>query len=75
MLKHLAPGDVATATRVDRLEHCTFDLFGIAKRIVDAKAQLRSLAEPWADTGANTGRLMILGGEVTVTVYKITRLR
>jgi hypothetical protein len=29
---------------------------------VDAKAQFRSLAEPWADTG--TGRLMIavLGG-------------
>jgi DNA invertase Pin-like site-specific DNA recombinase len=40
----------------------TFDLFGIVKRIVDAKAQFRSLAEPWADTG--TGRLMlaVLGG-------------
>jgi hypothetical protein len=32
-------------------------LFGIVKRIVDAKAQFRSLAEPWADTG--TGRLML----------------
>jgi DNA invertase Pin-like site-specific DNA recombinase len=31
---------------------------------VDAKAQFRSLAEPWADTGTRTGRLMIavLGG-------------
>jgi hypothetical protein len=31
---------------------------------VDAKAQFRSLAEPWADTGTSTGRLMIavLGG-------------
>jgi hypothetical protein len=40
----------------------TFDLFAIVKQIVDAKAQFRSLAEPWADTG--TGRLMIavLGG-------------
>src|SRR3954470_21296650 len=28
----------------------TFDLFGIVKRIVDAKAQFRSLAEPWADS-------------------------
>ena len=37
----------------------TFDLFGIVKRIVDAKAQFRSLAEPWADTGTSTGRLMI----------------
>ena len=31
---------------------------------MDAKAQFRSLAEPWADTGTSTGRLMIavLGG-------------
>jgi hypothetical protein len=38
------------------------------QRIVDAKAQLRSLAEPWADTGTSTGRLMIavLGGWPTV---------
>src|SRR5271169_1073093 len=42
----------------------TFDLFAIVKRIVDAKAQFRSLAEPWADTGTSTGRLMlaVLGG-------------
>src|SRR5271168_15493 len=48
----------------DRLARSTFDLFGIVKRIVDAKAQFRSLAEPWADTGTSTGRLMIavLGG-------------
>jgi hypothetical protein len=31
---------------------------------VDAKAQFRSLADPWADTGTSTGRLMlaVLGG-------------
>src|SRR6202035_1232290 len=64
MLKALAPGDVVTVTRIDRLARSTFDLFGIVKRIVDAKAQFRSLAEPWADTGTSTGRLMIavLGG-------------
>src|SRR3977135_4085986 len=64
MLKHLAPGDVVTVTRIDRLARSTFDLFAIVKEIVDAKAQFRSLAEPWADTGTNTGRLMIavLGG-------------
>jgi len=62
MLKHLAPGDVVTVTRIDRLARSTFDLFAIVKQIVDAKAQFRSLAEPWADT--STGRLMIavLGG-------------
>src|ERR1700739_4346922 len=64
MLAKLAPGDVGTVTRIDRLARSTFDLFGIVKRIVDAKAQFRSLADPWADTGTSTGRLMlaVLGG-------------
>ena len=64
MLDTIAPGDVVKATRIDRLARSTFDLFGIVKQIVDAKAQFRSLAEPWADTGTSTGRLMIavLGG-------------
>src|SRR3984957_10488604 len=64
MLGKLASGDVVTVTRIDRLARSTFDLFAIVKRIVDAKAQFRSLAEPWADTGTSTGRLMIavLGG-------------
>src|ERR1700753_1403196 len=64
MLDKLAPGDVVTVTRIDRLARSTFDLFAIVKQIVDAEAQFRSLAEPWADTGTSTGRLMIavLGG-------------
>jgi DNA invertase Pin-like site-specific DNA recombinase len=64
MLDKLAAGDVVTVTRIDRLARSTFDLFGIVKRIVDAKAQFRSLAEPWADTGTSTGRLIlaVLGG-------------
>ena len=64
MLDRLQPGVVVTGTRIDRLARSTFDLFGIVKRIVDAKAQFRSLAEPWANTGTSTGRLMlaVLGG-------------
>jgi DNA invertase Pin-like site-specific DNA recombinase len=64
MLKALVPGDVVMVTRIDRLARSTFDLFAIVKQIVDAKAQFRSLAEPWADTCTSTGRLMIavLGG-------------
>ena len=60
----LRPGDVVRVTRIDRLARSTFDLFGIVKRIVDAEAQFRSLAEPWADTGTSTRRLMlaVLGG-------------
>jgi len=52
MLGAVAPGDVATVTRIDRLARSTFD-------VLDAKAQFGSLAEPWADTGA--GHLMIAG--------------
>ena len=64
MLKAIAPGDVVTVTRIDRLARSTFDLFAIVKQIVDAGGQFRSLAEPWADTATSTGRLMIavLGG-------------
>ena len=68
MLGKLGPGDVVTVTRIDRLARSTFDLFAILKRIVDAKAQFRSLAEPWADSTSSTGRLMlaVLGGLANV---------
>jgi DNA invertase Pin-like site-specific DNA recombinase len=64
MLDSLAPGDVVIVTRIDRLVRSTFGLFALVKHIVDAKAQFRSLAEPWADTGTSPGRLMlaVLGG-------------
>ena len=64
LLKALAPGDVVTVTRIDRLARSTFDLFSIVKQIVDKGGQFRSLAEPWADTATSTGRLMlaVLGG-------------
>jgi DNA invertase Pin-like site-specific DNA recombinase len=71
MLAKLAPQ--VTVTRIDRLVRSTFDLFAIVKRIVDAKAQFRFLAEPWADTGTSTGRLMlaVLGGLADVKRYLI----
>jgi Resolvase, N terminal domain len=47
MLKGLAPGDVVTVTRIDRLARSTFDLFGIAKRIVDAEGN----SDPWRNCG------------------------
>ena len=59
LLKAVAPGDVVTVARIGRLARSTFDLFAIVKRIVDAGAQFRSLAEPWAETATSTGRLMI----------------
>lgn len=64
MLGALRAGDVVTVTRIDRLARSTFDLFALVKRISDAKAHFRSVAEPWADTATSTGRLMlaVLGG-------------
>jgi DNA invertase Pin-like site-specific DNA recombinase len=64
LLKAIQPGDLVTVTRIDRLARSTFDLFAIVKAITDAGGQFHSLAEPWADTGTSTGRLMIavLGG-------------
>ena len=60
----MAPGDTVVVTRIDRLARSTFDLFAIVKRIADAGGEFRSLAEPWANTGTSTGRLMlaVLGG-------------
>lgn len=64
LLATLGEGHQVVVTRIDRLARSTFDLFAIVRRIVDAKAQFRSLAEPWADTATSTGRLMlaVLGG-------------
>ena len=45
MLERLTPGDVVMVTRIDRLARSTFDLFALVRRIVDAQAQFRSLAE------------------------------
>jgi len=42
MLGKLAPGDVVTVTRIDRLARSTFDLFGIVKRIVDSRHNTRA---------------------------------
>jgi DNA invertase Pin-like site-specific DNA recombinase len=53
---------VVTVTRIDRLARSTFDLFAIVKQIVDAKAQFRSLAEPWAATGTRRLMIAVLGG-------------
>jgi DNA invertase Pin-like site-specific DNA recombinase len=64
LLKALKEGDTVIVTRIDRLARSTFDLFAIVRQVVDAGAQFRSLAEPWADTSTSTGRLMlaVLGG-------------
>ena len=57
MLGKLAPGELVTVTRIDRLARSTFDLFAIVKQIVDAKAQVRSSPSGGAGAGAGAGNL------------------
>ncbi len=59
LLDHLREGDVVLVTRLDRLARSTSDLLDIAERIQGAGADLRSLAEPWADTTSPAGRMVL----------------
>src|SRR5260370_15075308 len=63
LLNALAPGDVVTVTRIDRLARSTFDLFAIVKGIEDAKPQ--NSGHLWSrgpDTRPSTWRLMLAAG-------------
>jgi hypothetical protein len=56
VMRHSAGAPVGSPLRLalQRLDNDALDL-----GIVDAKAQFRSLAEPWADSPSSTGRLML----------------
>jgi DNA invertase Pin-like site-specific DNA recombinase len=64
LLDQLAPGDVLTVTRLDRLARSTRDLLNTLAAITAKKAGFRSLGDTWADTTTSHGRLMltVLGG-------------
>jgi DNA invertase Pin-like site-specific DNA recombinase len=64
LLAQIGPGDVVTATRLDRLARSTRDLLNTLAVITEKKAGFRSLADAWADTTTARGRLMLtmLGG-------------
>lgn len=59
LLGKLRTGDELIVTRCDRLARSTLDLLSVVKAVEEAGAKFRSLAEPWADTGTSTGRLML----------------
>src|SRR5271168_48374 len=64
LLDQLAPGDVLTVTRLDRLARSTRDLLNTLAAITAKKAGFKSLGDTWADTTTSHGRLMltVLGG-------------
>lgn len=59
MLDHLREGDVLVVTRLDRLARSTSDLLQIAEHLRKKGAELRSVAEPWADTTTPAGRMIL----------------
>src|SRR3954466_13513404 len=59
MLDRLAPGDVVTVTRIDRLVRSTRDLLDTLAAISGKQAEFRSLGDTWADTTTPHGRLML----------------
>jgi len=59
MLEHLRSGDVVVVTRLDRLARSTRDLLDIAEQLQARGTDLRSLAEPWADTTSPAGRMVL----------------
>ena len=59
MLDQLRTGDVVVVSRLDRLARSTCDLLELAEELNKAKAGLRSLYEPWADTTSPAGRMVL----------------
>ena len=59
LLDQAREGDVVVVRRLDRLARSTRDLLEIAEQLRDAKAGLRSLSEPWADTTSPAGRMVL----------------
>lgn len=64
LLDGLAPDDVVTVTRLDRLARSTRDLLHTLATIAAKGAGFRSLYDAWADTTTPHGRLLLtmLGG-------------
>ena len=64
LLAALAPGDVVTVTRLDRLARSTRDLLNLLATLGEKQAGFRSLGDAWAETTTPHGRLLltVLGG-------------
>ena len=59
LLAELRANDVVVVTRLGRLARSTFELLRIAETIEAKHAGLQSIAEPWADTTTQAGRMVL----------------
>ena len=64
LMRALAPGDVVTVTKLDRLARSSRDLHNILHDLTERSCGFTSLGEAWCDTTTEVGRLMltIMGG-------------
>ena len=64
LMRTLAPGDVVTVTKLDRLARSSRDLHNILHDLAERGCGFTSLGEAWCDTTTDVGRLMmtIMGG-------------
>jgi DNA invertase Pin-like site-specific DNA recombinase len=64
LMRALAPGDVVTVTKLDRLARSSRDLHNILHDLAERECGFVSLGETWCDTTTEVGRLMltIMGG-------------
>lgn len=59
LLREIRRGDVLVVTRLDRLARSTTELLRISEALIEKKAGLQSLDEPWADTTSPAGRMVL----------------
>lgn len=59
MLGQLREGDVVIVWKLDRLARSTRELLEIVDSINNAGARFQSISEPWADTTANAGKIIM----------------
>lgn len=59
LIDHLRQGDTLVVTRLDRLARSTRDLIDVVERLRTVGAHIKSLAEPWADTGSPAGKMVL----------------
>ncbi|MDD9911694.1 MAG: recombinase family protein [Alphaproteobacteria bacterium] len=59
MLGQIKNSDVILVTRLDRLARSTSDLLHIISELKQKGAQIRSLAEPWADSTSPAGEMVL----------------
>lgn len=64
LLDYVRAGDVVVVTRLDRLARSVKELLIITEALAKTGANLRSLAEPWADTTSPAGKMVmtVMGG-------------